>query len=810
MSALATLSGAGVMRRAGLAIGAVLSLALALAGAAVVASIVDSLLLRPLPYPEQQDIVQILRYQGPTRIGPPVSGPVVLEFLRTQKSFSAAAGVTGGSVLVPMGDRSITVRGAQVTPGYFDVIGLAPQVGRWFTDADLSGGQSEVVVLSDAFWKAHFGGRADALGQSILLFGKPHRIIGVAPPAMRFETFGTQSFDVASPLVLTGDGGNRGGNAYLLWGRLANDTAIESAQAEMTAFAERLAAAYPDNHTGLRLEVERVVERFTKGTERITVLFGLAVGLLLLVGTASVTNLVLAHVFERRRDTATRAALGAPAWRLVGALLAEVLVVVTLAGGIGIALAKALVGVLMQSATSWIVRADDVQLGWEAMATTLLMAWGVGAIVAVVAGRSMLIRDLAAALRGGSRGGQDVQRQRIRRALVSVQIALSLVLLLGAALIADSLRRLGDQPLGFDPRGLVSVRVVLPFDLVDGFGAVNDPTQPPPASWALLENVIERVRALPGVEGAGAVMLPPVIDGGGWNGDIGVVGDPPAPSGRAPLAEIQLASSGYLDLMGLPIVQGRGFTGTVSADAGKVLVNRTLVRQLFGTRDPIGRQLTFVSDKPIEIIGVIDDVRQNGLDAEPRAEVTWPMHVGVPSNTIALMVRAESLDSGFLDTLRRTVEGADARIAVDSLTTMDAALRDSLAERRFLMLLMGLLGLTSLGIAMVGLYAMMGQAVAQRAGELGVRMAHGATPGAVFRLVMGEGLRLLAIGLGIGLLIAWQGGRVLSAWLYDVSPMEPSIAVAITAVLVAVAAGSLALPALRASRIPPAVVLRQE
>jgi putative ABC transport system permease protein len=811
MKTAITFLSSGLLRRAGLAVGAILSLGLALGGAAVVTAIVDSLLVRPLPYPAQQDIVQIIRYQGPERIGPPVSGPVVLEFLSKQTSFSAAAGVTGGSGLVPIEGRSITVRNVQATPGYFDVIGMAPQLGRWFSDADLANGDGDVVVLSDAFWKAQFGGRAEVLGQTLNLLGRPHRIIGIAPPGMRFEAFGVSASDVVSPLILAGDGGNRGGNAYLLWGRLAPGSSIESAQSEMTAFAGRLAAAYPDNHAELRLEVESVVERFTKGTRRVTTLFGFAVGLLLLVGTASVTNLVLAHVFGRRRETATRIALGARGFRLFGALLGEVMLIVTLAAGIGLLAAHGVLDVLMSSASSWIIRADEVRLGFGAMALTLVVAWIIGLVVALVAGRSLAVGDLAGALRGGARSGLDVQRQRIRRALVAAQIALSLVLLLGSALLSDSLRRLGDQPLGFDPAGLVAVRIVLPFDLVDGFSGMAGSDKPASPSWALVENLQARLAALPGVTGVGAVMLPPVIVGGGWNGDISVVGDPPPPAGRSPLAEIQLASSGYLELMGLRVVQGRGFTGSAEADAGKVIVNRSLVEALFGNRDPIGRKLNFVvDDEPIEIIGVIEDVRQNGLDAEPRNEVLFPMHVGVPTNTVSLMLRASSLDQGFLDALRRSTESADARIAVDSITTMDAALRESMAERRFLMLLMGLLGLTALGIAMVGLYAMMGQAVAQRSGELGVRMALGATPGAVFRLVMGEGLRLLAIGIAMGLLIAWQGGQLLSSWLYDVSPMEPGVVVAITVLLVLVAIASLALPAFRASRVAPSVVLRQE
>ncbi len=801
----------GFLRRAGLAFGAILSLGLALGGAAVVMAIVDSLLLRPLPYPAQQDIVQIRRSQGPTGVGPPVSGPVVLEFLSKQTSFSAAAGVTGGAGLVPIEGRSITVRNTQVTPGYFDVIGMAPQLGRWFTDADLESGETDVVVLSDAFWKAHFAGRASILGETINLLDRPHRVIGIAPPGMRFETFDVSASDLASPLVLAGDGGNRGGNAYVLWGRLAPGKTLSSAQAEMTAYADRLAAAYPDNHAELRLVVEPVVERFTRGTRRVTLLFGFAVGLLLLVGSASVTNLVLAHVFERRRETATRIALGARGFRLFGALLVEIMLIVTLAAVVGLLAAHGVLDVLMQSASSWIIRADEVRLGAGAMALTFAVAWGVGLVVALLAGRSLAINDLAGALRGGARGGMDAQRQRIRRALVAAQIALSLVLLLGAALLSDSLRRLGDQPLGFDPEGLVAVRIVLPFDVVDGFASTFDPGKPASAAWALIENLQERLARLPGVSGVGAVMLPPVIVGGGWNGDISVVGDPPPPPGRAPLAEIQLASMSYLDLMGLSVVKGRGFSGNPEADAGKVIVNRSLVTGLFGDRDPIGRKLNFaVNGEPIEIIGVIEDVRQNGLDAEPRNEVLWPIHVGVPSNSVSMMVRAQTLDEGFLTALRRTTEAADARIAVDSITTMDAAIRESMAERRFLMLLMGLLGLTALGIAMVGLYAMMGQAVAQRSGELGVRMALGATPRAVFRLVMVEGMRLLAIGLGIGLLISWQGGRLLSAWLYDVSPMEPGVVVAITALLVVVAAGSLALPAYRASRVAPSVVLRQE
>ena len=797
-------------RRIGVLLGAVLSLSLALGGASVVLAIVDSLVLSPLPFPDQQQLTQIVRYQGRERIGPPVAGPVVKEFLAAQKSFAhaAAATISSASVLVDGTAQNWSL--AKVTAGYFDMLGMKPALGRWITSADVSAAAAPVVVISHQLWLSQFAGNSDVLGKQLMISGRAFAVIGVAPPKMRFMTFELAGADAALPLLLPADGGSRGNNNFILWGRLRPDASIETAQAEMTLFAQRLASDFPKNHAELSLTVEQVGARFTRGTARIVGLLGLAIGLLLLVGSASLVNLLLADVFARRRELAIRMALGAPRGELIARIAAEACAVTAIAALLGMALALGSLRILRDQATSWVAQAHEISLGIMPIAATLLIAMLIGCLATLVAARHVRELDLQLALRGGARSGMDAARQRTRRALLVAQIGLSLLLMIGAGLLTESLRKVLSESMGFDPNGLLLAQVVLPSAWIKEVSEAVPDTQREALAQSYMQRVEAAVKAIPGVVDAGFALRPPVLVGLGMNGAVSVVGEPPPESGNAPLAELQIVTPGYLKTIAMRLEAGAGFSGRLDADRGKVLLNRTLVERLFGTRDPIGRELNFLFDTPVQIIGVVSDVRQQGLESEARAEVYFSHHGNTFSPDTTLVLRAELDPASLVESVRSTLTAIAPEVAIAGIDTMNAALERSTAQRRFLMSTMVFFGLTAVAIAVVGLFALVSHSVAQRRGELGIRMALGASPGDVRMLVLKEGLLLLAAGLAFGLLLALPSLRLLASWLYGVCAFDLPVLAAQVASLTGLALLVLLVPALRAGRVSPAVALRDE
>jgi predicted permease len=794
-------------RHPGLAVGAALSLSLALAGAAILFTIVDVALLHPLPYPEQERIVAVRRAQGPQRIGPPVSGPAFLDLARRQTSFSAFAASTGATVVLTGSGGATRLLGARVSAQYFDVLGMPLTQGRAIAAIDFPGGTpAPVAMLSERAWQLHFGAAPDIVGRTITLDGSKTTVIGVAPAGLLFPG----RAEIAVPLALPADGGARGNNSLNLIGRLAPGVGIDAAQAEFERLAQQLAEEHPENHAELHLPIQRIVDRMTAATREVAAVLAAAIALLGLVGSASLINLVLADVLGRRREFATRAAIGASRGRLFGQFAAECVALTTGAALLALLLAQFGLAWLRDSDLAWLARPEDLRLSGVAGAATLLVAVALGALTAVVTGR-----DLGAApaqgLRSGARaGGLDPARQRLRRLLVSAQIGLSLVLLIGAGVLVVSLARLTAESPGFDPARLAAMYLSLPADMVeDGSGDAAEDARRRDRRTAFLQRVESSIAALPQVQQVGLGFHLPVIDGSGTNGDLAIVGDPPADAGKAPLAEFQLVTPGYFDTLGVALIAGRGFRPLGQEGRDTVLVNQELVRRHFGGRDPLGHKLLIADGRERSIVGVVADVRQDGYGTSPQPEVYFP-YDALTTGDVALLLRSEASLTELVTAVRSEVARIDARVPVFQPTTMSDAFAKSTAQRRFLLSVMGLFALAALAIAAIGLYAVFSHAVTLRQGEFGVRMALGAATTDVRRLVAREAALLVGVGLalGVGAAVALSGAA--AHLVYGVSAREPWIYLGQSLLLSLVAAVALLRPIWRAGRIPPSQALRDE
>jgi predicted permease len=794
-------------RRLGLWLGAVLSLSLALGGALAVFAIIDGTLLHPLPYPEQDRIVRVLREQGPERIGPPVSGPAFLDLSRGQDVFSAFAASSASSMVMTGEAGASRIAAAQLSAQWFDTVGLAALEGRLIGAVDFGAGAGDVVVLSHRAWRDQFGADPGVVGRSVLLDGRRHEIVGVAPEALLLPG----RSDVAVPLRLDADGGSRGNNWLILTARLAPGVELGKAQARLDALAAELARTHPDNHAELRLRAVRLGELLTEDTATVVELLVAAIALLLLVGAASLANLVLADAHARRREFATRLALGAARRRLLAQLLRETTTQVAVATAVGVVLGWVALKLLLGSDPDWIALPERVSIGVLSLAAVVVLSLLLAVGAAWLAARHLLRESGADGLRLNVRAQTlDRGRQRLRRGLVVAQIALSLALLVGAGLLTESLRRVLAEDPGFDPAGLWTGHLSLPPEMLQQGGEAADDAARLARAQAFLARAEAAVRGLPGVVDAGFAFRTPIVDGPGSNGDLVIEGDPAPPAGRAPLVEFQLASPGYFRAMGLPLLDGRMFPepGTPAGDV--VLVNDALVERHFAGRTALGARLVVADGRPREIAGVVRGVRQGGLDAAVRPEVYFAWDSFSITQDVSLVVRTHGDVAALTPLVRARLAEVDPTVPVFAVQSMDEAIAARTGQRRFLMAVMQFFALTALAIAVVGLYALASHAVALRTPEFGVRLALGATARSLARLVATEGARLVGMGLSVGLAAAAGLAFALRGSLYGVDATDVRVYAVLCGVLALAAAAALLPPALRAARTAPLEALRDE
>ena len=801
----------------GFAIAAILTLALAVGSNTAVFSVVNGVLLRPLPFAEQDRLFMLAEQSRQGAFRPP-SYPTFLDWRAQSSAFADLAYVRGGGQRLAGPDGVQSLLASAVSTDFFATLGERPLFGRLFTPDEERAG-AHVAVLSYALWQARFGGDPHILGKTLSLTAGVFSVVGVLPRDVAYPPWASEQLYMPIATVAATDRAltQRGFHADCrIIGRLKRGVTREQAKTDLDGVAQREAAAYPEfNADWTSVALFPLRDEILFNTTPQLVVLVVAVGLVLMIGCVNVANLTLARASARRRELAIRAALGAGRGRVVKQLLTESVVLACWGGALGVVAAYAALALLKRAAPTVLPRLDTVQVdGW-----VLAFALGVTIVTAVATGLLPALRaarpDLTDSLKEGTAGaGTGHRRQRLSAALVISEIALAVILVVGAGLLIRSLWQLGAVNPGFEPQGLVTFYISPP-----PLRAQN-----PARLAALYTQVQDAARALPGVTSVALTNFTP-LSGGGLPSPVEIPGRSPDPL-HDPRVWFMTVSPGYFRTMRIPVHAGREFTEADLAPGAAVIVNEAFARAFWpgpGPIDPIGRQVTlhkavqgrpdFGEPLPGTVVGVVGDVRHFGLDTSSEPQVYVPFTRSVWGH-MSLVVRTSVAPAGFLATLRRAVRQVDPDIPMtlsggrSATETID--ITAGLESRQLDTWLLGSFAASALVLAGIGIYGLLAYSVGQRRREIGIRLALGASRGDVVSQVVGDGVRLAAAGIGVGVVIALAVTRLLTALLYGVGASDPATFVSVVALLTLVSLSASYLPARRAALLDPLAALRSE
>jgi predicted permease len=792
---------------------AILTLALGIGANTAIFSVVHAALIRPLPYAEPDRLItlgQVRRQQTISgRLSPGswnASYPDFLDWRAQSKTFESLAGFTGdGFILHGLGEPE-TVFAVQATPNFFSTLGVRPVLGRDFRTGEDLGTGPHVAILNHSYWKSRFGGDPRAVGRTVRLGSNSVTIIGVLPAEFEFGPQGNAQLWV--PLHLQGGMLSRRSLRWMrVIGRLARGTTPIQAETEMRVINTRLAGQYPDQNGAIQTLVVPLRERIVGRIQPLLVILFGAVGFVLLIACANVANLLMSRATGRRREFAVRAALGAGQLRLISQLLTESLLLAC--GGAVLGLLLARVGTTLLIAAIPTTLLDSMPFLRDAHADPMVLAFlfAITVFTGVAFGLAPALevsnRNPGATLKEESRASAGGIRTGLRQGLVVVEIAFALVLLVGAGLMVKSLSALLERNPGFDTRRLLTFSTFLPPESYK-----ND------AVPRFDQEFRDRLRALPGVTGVAYTSVVP-LTGGGNTIRFAIEGHP-TPAGQENECNIRDISAGYFAMMGIPLVRGRFFNDTDDTAAGPmhVIVNEAWVRRNLPGEDPIGKRIkfTYSPTQPFrEIVGVVVDIAEANLDGS-KDPILFAPYLQGPSSFLTYLVRTAGEPGGATGAVRLVLRDLDWQLVLIQPTTMDQIIGQSPSVflRRYPSLLISSFAVLALILGMVGLYGLMSYSVSQRRREVGVRIALGAGPRDVMRLVVGEGARLTLMGAAIGLMAALGLTQLMSSLLYGVSAVDPWTLIAVTLLLMAVAMAACYIPARRAIRTDPISALRSE
>ena len=794
-----------LLRQPGFTILAVVALALGIGANTVLFSAINTLFLRPLSYPQPEQLVRVwgsFPERGLDRAN--VSWPRFTAWRDQQQSFAEfSAQSFTGFTLTGRGDPE-NLNGVRVTENFFRTLGVQPLFGRVFTPEEDKPGGANVAVLSHTFWQKRFGGDQNILGQPITLNGASFTVVGVMPPSLKFPFVQTQVFipRVFEQEGLPPDIIERGTGFLTVLGRMKPGLTREQADQQMHLIDRRYQTANPDKvDAKAGMNVVSFHEDLVGQQRPMLLTLFAAVGCVLLVGCANVANLLLARFTARRKEIAIRTALGATRTRIVFQFLAESVLTASIAGVLGVLLAIWGLDLLKKVAENFLPRIREVSLD----VNVLLFAVGLSLITGIILGLVPALHasrsDPIDSLKDSSRGTTGRQAGRLRAGLLVAEVALSLVLVVGAVLLVDSFRRLQNVDPGFRAQGITTFFVGLPP------GSYPDIER----QGLFFQNALEKVKALPGVTNAAAASTLPAANNGSTRSPAAVEGRPlPAVSDRT-IAVRSTISPGFLGTLGIPIKQGRDFTWQdKSSSPLVVIINETMAKKLFPGESAVGHRLiTGIASIPREIVGVTGDVRAENLSLPPGIEMYYPS-TQLDGAFQSIVVRSDRPASSLRGELIAAIHSLDPGLPIDQVQSYTEVLSEASADRRLSMYLLGGFAGLALALAGMGIYSVIAYGVAQRTNEFGIRFALGAAARDVIGLVMKEGLRLSVLGLVVGLGLSFAVTRLMQRLLFEVSPSDPLLYSGVALFICGIAALACFVPAMRATRIDPMTALRTE
>ena len=809
--------GARMLRRnPGFAAVAILTLAIGIGANVVIFSIVNGVLLKPLPFPDSGRVVTIWETDANRNITRgTASAPEYLDWRDMNHVFQDLSASRAVYFTLTGNGEPEQVWGFEVTGNFFRMLRVSPILGRDFTSEDEQPGHDQVIILGYGLWQRHYGGDPSIIGKSIVVDEKPFTVIGVLPRT--FSLYGTvPEFEMWKPFAFNRTQLDRENHELIIFGRLRDGVTIPQANAEMVTIQERLKKQYPgiDQKNGIRVVGfhEELVSTLRPGL----LLLLAAVAFVLLIACANVANLMLARAAVREREIAIRTSMGAGRRRILRQLLTESALLSLVGAAFGIFAAYGglhiLRAVVPSGGRGQVPHPEWITIDGTVLGFTILIALFAGILFGLAPAIQISRSRLYESLKEGSRGSTGGRRSQLARSVLVVsEVAFSLMLLVGAGLLVRSFVLMMSEPLGFDPENLLTMQIFLP-----------EAHYPQPANLLnFYQAAVDRAAALPGVKSASVVNFLPLT---GWTGfcDFDITGRATPPSGEHFTAQYRTSDWRYLRTMGIPVEEGRDFASSDGPDSqGVALINEALAHRYWPNEDPIGQQIHLIfpaqlrpwdaipHQGPVTIVGVVGDTRDWAW-SEPKIAQLYLPETQNPSRIMRLVVRSGGDPAQLTSAVRHAVETVDPNQPVTDVKTMDEYLEAALARRRLNMTLLAFFAVVAALLAAIGIYGVMGYAVTQRSHEIGIRMALGAEPGDVLRMIVGDGMKLTGVGLSLGLLGSLLVMKYLESQLYGIKARDPLTFVGVAAGLALVALAACYFPARRATKVDPLVALRYE